>query len=90
MESAIIYKHKGNSDMNKDEVSKKVKKLSSEILKLQKEVEDIQSSCSHKEYRVGIVKDRKGRNSSPRRVCKKCDAIIGFPNKQDLEDNGYA
>jgi len=51
-----------------------------------KEVEELQKNCTHKE---GVnIKFLPGTNVV-RRICKTCQAAIGYPSIQELKDNGF-
>ena len=64
---------------------KSIPKIKSEIKSLKKEIVDIQSRCTHSE---SIIKfDEEGK--SLRKICKSCDQILGYPNEQELKDNGF-
>ena len=52
---------------------------------MKQDLKDIQSKCLHEEYSIKF--DDKGK--SLRKICKKCDHIIGYPTEQELKDNGF-
>ena len=64
---------------------KSIPKIKSEIKSLKKEIEDIQSKCAHIEYSLKFDEDGK----SLRKICNNCDQILGYPNEQELKDNGF-
>ncbi len=51
-----------------------------------KELEKIQKECPHRDgYDVKFA----GASNDVRKICKTCGAVIGYPSKQDLRDNGF-
>ncbi len=51
-----------------------------------KEVEGLQKNCPHKD---GVdIKFLSGTNEV-RRICKSCQAPIGYPSEQELKNNGF-
>lgn len=51
-----------------------------------KEVENIQEDCNHKD---GCDVKFDGFTNEVRKFCKTCQKIIGYPNTQDLKENGF-
>lgn len=75
-----------NFDRN-EEIKKEADELIEEINKKEKELRELRAKCSHGEYKI---KDINGIGASAlRKICYFCGAVIGFPNEQDLKDNGY-
>lgn len=68
-----------------EEKSKKAKEIEQEIKGLQKNLEEIQSSCNHKTYSIKFS-DEKQRVM---RVCDDCGKQIGFATGSERKDNGF-
>jgi len=64
---------------------KSIPDIKSEIKSLKKDIQDIQSTCSHLEYSVKFEECGK----SLRKICKDCEQIVGYPTEQELKDNGF-
>ena len=68
-----------------EDKNKKVNDIKGQIKSLKQDLKDIQSKCLHEEYSLKF--DDKGK--SLRKICKKCEQIIGYPSEQELKDNGF-
>jgi hypothetical protein len=64
---------------------KKVENIKKEIKLLKKDLEGIQSVCLHKEYAIKFDVE----SHAIKKVCKKCEKVIGYPNDDELKENGY-
>jgi hypothetical protein len=73
-------------DMTPEEMSKSVAANKAEIDKLSRIVSDIQEECRHENY------DVKNIGTTPvliKKVCRVCDADLGYPSKDELKEAGY-
>tara|TARA_Y100000361_G_C11138996_1_gene333868 strand:+ start:383 stop:598 length:216 start_codon:yes stop_codon:yes gene_type:complete len=66
-----------------EDISTRVRNIKSNINKLQKELESLQSKCKHKNYKVEL------RNGALVNVCCDCEKELGYSSKQDKEKAGY-
>lgn len=76
----------GDNNMTPEEMSKSVAANKAEIDKLNQLVNDVQKDCRHEEYNVKNV------GTVPvqiKKVCKVCDADLGYPSKEELKEAGY-
>ena len=60
-------------------MEKKVDQLKIEIQEAEKQLNDIQNSCSHKKQKLKLTK-----KSEVRWTCEKCDKIIRFATPQEV------
>lgn len=75
-----------DGDMTPEEMNKSVSDCKSEIDKLNQKIGEIQDECRHSEYDVkpiGMVPVQ------VKKVCRVCQADLGYPSKDDLEKAGY-
>ena len=68
-----------------EEKNKTVHDIKIEIKILEKQVDDIQDQCNHKETLIKYMECDKG----VRKICKKCEKIISYPSEQELKDNDF-
>lgn len=59
----------------------KVKFINSEIKKLEKLKDEIQSECKHEDTEIKFING----GSTPREVCKKCEKDLKYPDREKLE-----
>jgi len=52
---------------------------------LKKDLDQLQSVCLHDEYDVKFDIE----SNAIKKICKKCEKVIGYPTNQELKDNGY-
>ena len=72
--------------MTNKEIQEKVKELTDKINQYQKELDDIRKNCKHEEYKIDLYhSDKDSTIPVLRRICKYCDGIVGFPNKEEYE-----
>lgn len=64
---------------------KKIEDIKKEIKLLKKDLDQLQSVCLHDEYDVKFDIE----SNAIKKICKKCEKIIGYPTNQELKDNGY-
>jgi septal ring factor EnvC (AmiA/AmiB activator) len=65
--------------------STQTKKLKESIKSLEKELNDIQESCQHSEYKIAnCPKENSG--FSLKRVCKVCEKEIGYPSQEEIDN----
>ena len=67
--------------------SQKVATLLGERQKIEKEIEEIQSSCQHSIKSIKFVRERLDSTIMVvRHTCDECSSIVGIPNTNDLEN----
>ena len=65
--------------------STQTKKIKESIKSLEKELNEIQESCQHAEYKVAnCPKENSG--FSLKRVCKVCEKEIGYPSQEEIDN----
>ena len=65
--------------------SKEVASLIEKKRKISKEIEDLQNMCEHKNKITKSTKEYEASSTFViRRVCEKCDKIIGMPTQQEI------
>ena len=69
--------------MEEDEEKPSADKIIREITRLEKELEEIQSTCKHPEWKLELYK------FSLVKVCTTCYKKIGHPNEQEMKNSGY-
>ena len=67
-------------------IFQKITNLFAKKQKVEKEIANLQKSCSHRKKSVKQVRER-GDSSSPviRYVCDDCLMKLGYPNQQDKD-----
>lgn len=65
------------------EISSTTQKIVNEIKALEKELEDIQSSCNHPKYSIKNCPSGSDNSFSLKRVCDVCQMDIGYPNSEE-------
>ena len=66
------------------EISSTTQKIVNEIKALEKELEEIQSSCSHLKYSLKNCPTGMDKSFSLRRVCDVCHLDIGYPTQEEI------
>jgi DNA-binding protein YbaB len=69
--------------MEDDDIESRSKRLLLEINKLQKELEEIQSSCKHENFKIEL------RDGFLVKICTACNRKLGYPSQQEKEKSGY-
>jgi len=69
-----------SGDISKD-ASDKIEKIKAH----QKELDDIQASCLHKEYKLENIGPTKGTLFDLVRICKVCKKEVGQANPEELK-----
>lgn len=72
----------GEIRKKRDEIQKKLKEA-------EKELDELRKSCKHSEFKIKDINFGRG-TLELRRVCKFCEQVLGFPNKEDLINSGYS
>ena len=90
-----------NDDINKQEVdlnnqedladkefiSKRVSEIRNDIQNLLKELDEVVSTCTHKDgYDIKLIANSKLHSGGLRRVCKICQTPIGYASKQEADE----
>jgi len=64
---------------------KRIEKIYYEIEKLNEELKELRSNCTHSEYTIGLFSWRSG-NTDTKRICYHCKTPIGNPTQRELID----
>ncbi len=64
---------------------KKIEDIKKEIKLLKKDLDQLQSVCLHDAYDVKFDME----SHTIKKICKKCEKVIGYPTDQELKDNGF-
>lgn len=64
-----------------NENNKKINEIDNQIKALNKEKEEIQSKCTHKDTKIKL---EIGTNT-PKLYCSVCDKEVGYPSKEELD-----
>ena len=75
-----------DGDMTPEEINKSVSDCKTEIDKLNQKIDEMQDECRHSEYDVKAI------SMTPaqiKKVCRVCQADLGYPSKDELEKAGY-
>lgn len=64
---------------------KKIEDIKKEIKLLKKDLDQLQSLCLHDVYDVKFDIE----SNAIKKICKKCEKVIGYPTDQQLKDNGF-
>ena len=67
------------------EKKKRVENIKKEIKLLKKDLDQLQSVCVHDECDVKFDLE----SNAIKKICKKCEKVIGYPTDQELKDNGF-
>jgi hypothetical protein len=80
-----MEKNKSELDFSSpQEIFSSSERIISSIKSLEKELDAIQSICSHPEYTVKNFNTHGGNNFSLKRVCDLCQADIGYPTQEEI------
>ena len=74
------------NNMEPNEIKKLVSSAKEDITKLNTTLNELQENCSHKET---TVKNIGTSVAEIRRVCKTCEKVLGYPNKDEMKNAGY-
>ena len=67
-------------------ILRKITNLFAKKQKIEKEIADLQKSCSHRKKSVKQVRERVDSSSpSIRYVCDECFIVLGYPTQQDID-----
>jgi RNase P subunit RPR2 len=73
--------------LEEKDIIEKIKQLMEKAKEASKQLKEIQSNCEHKDgYEVKFIPSE---TNDVRRICKTCGEIIGYPNDNDLTENGF-
>jgi len=76
-----------NHKKEQEEVIKKqATELENSIKEKTKELEVVQNSCKHPEESVKIRDINPGGASDIRKYCDLCGHVLGYPNKQEMDN----
>lgn len=68
-----------------EDENKKVNEIKGQIKSLEEALTIIQSTCTHPETTIKF--DSHG--NSIKKICKKCEKILGYPTEEELKKNGF-
>lgn len=68
-----------------EEKKNRVENIKKEIKLLKKDIDQLQSVCLHDECDIKFDME----SNAIKKICKKCEKVIGFPTDQELKDNGF-
>lgn len=66
------------------EISNNTKKIVEEIKSLEKELEEIQSTCLHNSYVVKNCPSGPEKSFNLKRVCEVCHMEVGYPSQEEI------
>lgn len=66
------------------DISRSTKKIVDEIKNLEKELEEIQSSCVHPKYSVKNCPQGLDNSFTLKRVCDECQLEMGYPTQEEV------
>lgn len=73
-----------SSSSQSPDVSSATQKIVNEIKTLEKELEEIQSSCIHSKYSLKNCPHGADKAFSLKKVCDSCQMEIGYPNPDEI------
>ena len=68
-----------------ENIRTKVNDIKNNIKLLTDELIEIQSKCPHENTSLKYYEDTK----SVLKVCGECEKVLGYPNKEELEENDF-
>lgn len=66
-------------------IKEKLEKLREKLVECQQEIEEIQNSCPHNQYKIGLFSWREG-SYDLMRICNECSIPLGNPNGNEIDD----
>jgi len=57
-----------------------IENLQKKLKDLQREIRQYQDNCKHTKTQIKAIE-----NGEPRKVCTKCELVIGWPSKDELD-----
>lgn len=66
------------------DISATTQKIVDDIKSLEKELETIQSSCSHPSYTIKNCPHGADNSFNLKKVCDSCQAHVGYPNPEEI------
>jgi hypothetical protein len=78
-----VIESDSTSDQPQD-ISKSTQKIVNEIKTLEKELEEIQNSCSHSNYSIKNSPQGPENGFCLRRICDACQAVLGYPTQEEI------
>ena len=75
---------KNSSSSQPQEVPNPTQRIVEEIKSLEKELEEIQSSCVHSNYSLKNCPHGGDKSFSLKRVCDLCQMEIGYPSPEEI------
>ena len=73
-----------SSSSQNQEISITTQKIVKEIKSLEKELEEIQNSCSHLKYSIKNSPMGADNSFSLKRICDCCQLDIGYPTQEEI------
>ena len=66
------------------DISSTTKKIVNEIKTLEKELMEIQDRCPHPKYTIKNSQGTKDSGFCLRRICDECQAVVGYPSPEEI------
>lgn len=66
------------------DISKTTQKIVEEIKSLEKELLEIQESCSHLSYSIKNSQSTGDSGFCLRKICNECQAVVGYPSTEEI------
>ena len=66
------------------DISSTTKKIVNEIKSLEKELMEIQESCSHPSYTIKNSQSTGDSGFCLRKICDECQAVVGYPSPEEI------
>ena len=74
----------GSSDNQEQGTSSSAQKIVEDIKALEKELDTIQSSCSHTSHTIKNCPQGADNSFNLRKVCDVCQAYVGYPSPEEI------
>ena len=69
--------------MDETDIKRRIEQLKAQTKDASKEIEELQSTCNHKESQIKAIGEQ---FNSLRIVCKVCDRPLGYPGPKEIEE----
>ena len=68
------------------DISSTTNKIVNEIKLLEKELEEIQKSCTHSSYTIKNSPQSGEGTFYLRKICDSCQLVLGYPNQEEIKN----
>jgi hypothetical protein len=68
-----------------ENINQSVNEIKQQIKLLTDELVTLQTNCKHSNYNLKYYEESK----SVLKVCGECEKVLGYPNKEELEENDF-